>query len=105
MIITEFKKKPKHLTALVFEGGDVLIDDEVLILSGLKVGDDVSESQLETLKYKSEFTRAKSKALWLLDRRDYPKKEMIGKLKPDFDYDAACEAVEFLCESGLIDDR
>ena len=48
---------------------------------------------------------AKKRALWLLDKRDYSRHELIGKLTEKGYNDAAAEtAVERLVELGFVDD-
>ena len=48
---------------------------------------------------------AKKRALWLLDKRDYSRHELIGKLTEKGYTDAAAEAaVDRLAELGFVDD-
>lgn len=106
MRITEIKQARKHFFNIVFEEESVLLDKETVVKNGLKAGLELSEERLEELKYESEYTRAVSKAMWLLSRREYSKKEMFLRLKKDgFDVDASEQAVENLSEAGVIDDE
>lgn len=106
MKITEIKQARKHFFNIVFEEESVLLDKETVVKNGLKVGQEIDSERLEELKYDSEYTRAVSKAMWLLSRREYSKKEMFLRLKKDgFDADASSEAVESLSEAGVIDDE
>ena len=105
MLITDVKKAKKHLIDVEIDGDIYKIDEEAFIASRLFTGSEISEAGLAALMYKSDLIRAKNKALWLLSHRDYSKKEMLGKLKPDFDADAAAEAIELLSECGMIDDE
>lgn len=106
MTIIALKQAKKHQISVVFEEETLLLDKETVLKNGLKVGLSFTKEQIEQLKYDSELTRATSKAMWLLSRREYSKKEMFLRLKQDkFDEDAACEAVETLAEAGVIDDE
>lgn len=106
MKITEIKQARKHFFNIVFEEESVLLDKETVVKNGLKVGQEIDSERLEELKYDSEYTRAVSKAMWLLSRREYSKKEMFLRLKKDgFDADVSSEAVESLSEAGVIDDE
>lgn len=106
MKIVSLKQAKKHQIEVVFDEMSVFLDKETVLKSGLKIGVDLSEEDIESLKYESEKTRATSKALWLLSRREYSKKEMLSRLVKDgFDKSASAEAVEILVSSGVIDDE
>ena len=74
MTILELKQAKKHSIAVVFEQETVYLDKETVLKNGLKVGQTLTSERVEELKYDSELTRATSKALWLLSRREYSKK-------------------------------
>ena len=106
MKIVSLKQAKKHQIEVVFDEISVFLDKETVLKNGLKIGVDLSEDDIEVLKYESEKTRATSKALWLLGRREYSKKEMIMRLVKDgFDKSASAESVEILASSGVIDDE
>ena len=106
MKIVNLKQAKKHQIEVVFDEMSVFLDKETVLKNALKVGKDLSEPEIETLKYDSQKTRATSKALWLLGLREYSKKEMYLRLVKDgFDKDASSEVVETLADSGVIDDE
>ena len=107
MLITETQKQKKHLTKLVFSGGEeVLLDNDICLNYSLKPETQISEEELKKLKYESEYARAKSRALWYLDRADRTEKGMYEKLVgAGFDKKACAEVVGRFVEVGLIDDR
>lgn len=106
MTIIALKQAKKHQIEVVFEEESLFLDKETVLKNGLKVGQIFSAEQIEELKYSSKLTRATSKAMWLLGRREYSKKEMFFRLKQDkFDEDVASEAVETLADAGVIDDE
>lgn len=106
MKIVSLKQAKKHQIEVVFEDESLFLDKETVLKNGLKIGADLSEDDIEALKYESEKTRATSKALWLLSRREYSQKEMLSRLVKDgFDKTASAEAVEMLASSGVIDDE
>ncbi len=58
------------------------------------------------LKFQSDYVRAKSRALWYLDRMDYSEKGLYDKLVlKGFDKKAVSAVLAKLVELGLIDDR
>lgn len=106
MKITALKRQKKHLTLVCFENGEVLLDNDVCADYSLKPDTDVSQEGLKELLYQSEYIRAKSRALWYLDRADRTEKTMYKKLvDAGFDKKASAAAVARFCEVGLIDDR
>ena len=107
MLITEVQKQKKHLTKLVFEDGqEALLDNDICLNYSLKPETEIAEEELKKLKYESEYARAKSRALWYLDRADRTEKGMYEKLVgAGFDRKASAAVVGRFVEVGLIDDR
>ena len=107
MIITETQKQKKHLTKLIFEdGNDALLDNDICVNYSLKPETQITEEELARLMYESEYVRAKSRALWYLDRADRTEKGMYEKLVgAGFDKKASAAVVGRFVEVGLIDDR
>ena len=90
---------------------DVRIDRRVWEESSCGIGSSLSEEGLEALLARSRRARAKEKALFLLSRRDYSKKELFDRLSrergrrhPERD-EAAAETVQRMEELGLVDDE
>ena len=107
MLITKVQKQKKHLTKLVLEGGEeVLLDNDICLNYSLKPERQITEEELSKLRYESEYARAKSRALWYLDRADRTEKGMYEKLvTAGFDRKASAAVVGRFVEVGLIDDR
>lgn len=107
MIISEIKKDKKHLMKICFDNGqEVLLDKDTCINGALKVGVSIDAQKIESLKYDSQYFRAKSRALWYLDRLDYTEKALYTKLlRAGFDKRASAAVLARLVELGLVDDR
>ncbi len=107
MKVTALKRQKKHLTLVLFEdGGEILIDNDVCADFAVKSGCDIAPDKIEELLYCSEYARAKSRALWYLDRADRTEKAMFKKLTDaGFDKRASAAVIARFCEVGLIDDR
>lgn len=107
MQILSVKKDKLHLTRLSLSNGeDVLIDNDVCAEKCLKAGDALSETELCDLVFQSQYTRAKSRAVWYLDRKDRTSNELYKKLvEGGFDKRASAKVIARLTEVGLIDDR
>ena len=107
MTVTGIKPDKKHLTKLLLdEDFEILIDNDALMESGITVGYDLTDEDLKSLKYESDYRRAKSRALWYLDRMDYTEKALYEKLlKAGFSKKASAAVIARLCELGVVDDR
>lgn len=106
MYITDIKKERKMLSAVYVDGEFwAKIDNEILAQNKIKVGASLDETQLEQLKYDSEYKRAKEKSLYVLSFRDHSKKDLFNKLKKDYSTTVAQDAAARMEELGLINDE
>lgn len=107
MQIREIKKDKQHLTKLIFEDESVLLlDNDICAEEGIAVGADIDGESLKEYKAESDYRRAKSRAMWYLDRMDYTEKALYEKLiKAGFGAKASAKVLAKLCELGLVDDR
>ena len=104
MNITEIKVCRKNETKVVADGEEFLLDSDVVLTAALKVGMEIDRSVLINLKADSDFSRAKSRALWYLSRADHSKNALYKKLCRAYPASAADKAVARMEEMGLIND-
>jgi regulatory protein len=106
MQILNIQKDKLHLTKISLSNGEeVLIDNDVCRDNYLKKGDEISEEKLNDLVFQSQYQRAKSRAVWYLDRKDRTAKDLYNKLcLAGFDKKAVAKVIARLQEVGLIDD-
>lgn len=107
MIITDFKKDKLHLMRLFLsDGNEVLLDKDVFIEKCLKKGMEIENAYLEELIFESDYRRAKSRAIWYMDRADHTEKALYDKLiRAKFSKKASAKAIARLKEVGLLDDN
>ena len=107
MQILNIQKDKLHLTKISLSNGEeVLIDNDVCRDNYLKKGDEISEEKLNDLVFQSQYQRAKSRAVWYLDRKDRTAKDLYNKLcLAGFDKKAVAKVIARLQEVGLVDDR
>ncbi len=105
MIVTDIQKRRHRLTALFLDGQPILIDNETLLLSGIGVGQTISEQELSDLQERSQYNRAYEKALYLLEYRAHSRQELLTKILREYPPQATHAAVERVAELGLIDDE
>lgn len=107
MQILNIQKDKLHLMKISLSNGEeVFIDNDVCRENYLKKGDTLNEEKLNDLVFQSQFQRAKSRAVWYLDRKDRTAKDLYSKLcLAGFDKKAVAKVIARLIEVGLIDDR
>lgn len=107
MQITSVSKDKQHQLKVTFQNGDVmLVDADVCAENGIKVGLTLCDEEINSLKHTSDLRRAKSRALWYLDRMDYTEKKLFEKLlKAGFRKEICAETLAYLCEFSLVDDK
>ena len=104
MKVVNLQQKRKSLTAIVFDdGSELLVDSEIALIENIIIGSEIEN--IEKIIYKSDFKRAKSRALWYLSRGDLSEKSLFEKLvRAGFSETASRDAVERMKELGLVND-
>ncbi len=106
MKITEITPQKKHLTRIGFEDEKfILIDSDLCCTLCLKVGSVLEDEQVKEILHRSEYERAKSRALWHLDRSSHTERGIYDKLRrAGFSEQISAEVIARLCELYLLDD-
>lgn len=86
------------------EGEPSYLNSEIISKFNLKAGMTLPLSAWEQIKDESDFRRAKERALYLLDYRDYSFVDMFKKLRQNYDEELCCRVMEKLVELGVIND-
>lgn len=107
MIITALSRDKQHLTRITLsDGAEILIDNDVCVENSIYEGMETEPEFIKELKFSSDYKRAKSRALWYLDRMDYTEKALSEKLnKAGFSKRAVAAVMANLIEFGMVDDR
>ncbi len=106
MTVTDIKPARKSLSSVYIDGEYVMkLDTQVLYECCVKIGTTLDDDELKELIDKSDYKRAKERALWLLSGRDYSKKQLIDKIKKDSSPEVAAEVCERMEELGLVNDE
>lgn len=107
MELTAAEPRRRGLVQLFLDGeAAVKLDTQVFLQSGLKPGDQVSDQELFELIQASDARRAQEKALYLLEYRNYSKRELTEKIaRTAASREAAQAAAGRMEELGLVDDR
>lgn len=87
------------------EGDPAFINADIIAQFSLKNGVEIPESAWNEIVYANDFRKARERALYLLDYRDYSYIELFKKLENNYDEEICYDVVDSLVKVGLIDDR
>ena len=97
MLITAAEERKKGMTALYIDGEyAVSVDTLTLAASGFRTGSEIDGEELFELLEKSKISRAKEKALYLIEYHSRTRREIEEKLTPLFGEKASALAIERL---------
>lgn len=107
MIISKITPQKQHLNRVVFtDGSEISLDKDTCAENSLMADMVIDEETVQKLRFESDYLRAKSRALWYLDRMDYTEKKLFEKLvSKGFDKKACAQVLAKLVEIGLVNDR
>lgn len=97
--------KGKTLRVDLEENEPIFVNVDVAAEFHLKGGMELPESALNEIVRVNDIRRAKERALYLLDIRDYSYVEMFRKLEGSYPEDVCYEVLGRLAEMGCINDR
>ena len=104
--ITSIEKYKGSTMRVDFDEGEPLfINVDVLNEYHLQKDMTLPESAVLEIVHANDFRRAKERALYLLDERDYSYIELYKKLERNYDEDICLEVCNRLSEIGCINDR
>ncbi len=106
MVVTALKQGSPGRFCVEFDGGETLLSTlEAVTDARLFVGMELDEDAFEELRRSSSKALDRQKALELLSRRSYSRRELKDKLlRRGADEQRAEDCVAWLCERGYLDD-
>ncbi len=106
MKITSIEPFRGKTLKISFESGEpIFINSNIAAEYHLEKDIDIPQSGVEDIVRANDTRRAKERALYLLDNRDYSYAELFKKLAENYDEDICYEVLNRLAEIGCIDDR
>ena len=106
MIITEISKYKGSTMCVIFDDGErIYIHEKILSEYHLKEGINVPQEAVEEIVAANDYRRARERALYLLDARDYSFVELYQKLEKNYDEDICIRVCKNMAELRLINDR
>ena len=106
MKITEISKYKGSTMCVIFDSGQrIYIHEKILAEYHLREDMDVPEQAVEEITAAHDYRRARERALYLLDVRDYSFTEMYEKLEKNYSEEICISVCKSLAELGLINDR
>ena len=86
------------------EGETAFLNYEIVSAYGLRAGLDMPESAWEKIVFDNEFRKAKERALYLLDYRDYSYVELYKKLEKNYSEEICDAVMDKMLELGSMTD-
>lgn len=107
MKITSLKKyKGTTYEAELDYSRKIYLHIDIIADFGLRENDEIDDRRLREIIWASNFRRAYQRALYLLDYRDYSRKELCKKLIDTYKSEKLCTAVaDKLEDAGIINDE
>ena len=107
ILITEVsvqKNNPQRVNVYSEDGFLFSLDDAYALSRGIKAGRVLTPKETENLIMESQFSKARSKALDILSRKNITRHDLEKKLKEDYDVSVVTQVIEEMEELGYIDD-
>ena len=106
MKITEISKYKGSTMCIIFDIGErIYIHESILAEYNLREGMEIPPQAAEEITAANDFRKARERALYLLDGRDYSFTEMYEKLEQNYSEEICLNVCKNLAELHLIDDR
>lgn len=106
MKITEISKYKGSTMCVIFDDDSrIYIHEKILGSYNLKEGINVPEEAVEEIVAANDYRRARERALYLLDVRDYSFVELYQKLEKNYDEDICIKVCKNMAELRFINDR
>lgn len=99
------KNKGSRYTIYVDDDYWYILDYELIVLNGLRVGLECDEEFLEDLRKQAQRRKARERAFYLLEYRDHTRKELVDKLLKSVSLEIAEQTADRMEELGYLDDR
>lgn len=100
--IEKYKGRTMQLT--LSEGEPAFINADIVQRFNLKAGMSIPESAWVQILHDNTYRRARERAMYLLDVRDYSYSEMCKKLMNNYEKSICFEVTDELAEKGFIND-
>lgn len=97
--------KGNSMRVSLSDGSQIFIHKDVIADSGISAGTEISENAAEELVYMNDLRRAKERALYLVEARDYSYSMLFDKLEENYPEEICFEVCGWLKKIGVIDDR
>lgn len=106
MVITEISKYKGSTLCVLFDSGErIYINEKIAAEYSLKEGLNVPAAAAEEMTAANDLRRARERALYLLDARDYTFVELYKKLEKNYGSEICLKVCRNMAEMRLINDR
>jgi regulatory protein len=104
--IKQQKRRTNRVSIYIDGKYSFSLDYNTFVKSGIHLGDEIDEKEIDTLQLKDEYARALDYGYLLLSYRDRSEYELRQRLlEKDFHVDVVREVLKFFRDRNLLDDR
>lgn len=105
-LIIRISRSGRNYTVICDDGSEYVIDSDALRSSGLEPGDEVEQTVLEELAYRTAYKAARERALYTVGRREMCREGLIRLLtaKDGCTHEIASEVADEMEELGFINE-
>lgn len=105
MFINSITKYKGNTYEIIFDNGEkVYINNEIVLQFGLCSNMEIPFERLEDIIHADTLRKAKERALYLLDYKDYSYIQLYEKLETNYPQEICFEVLSKLVQLGLLDD-
>lgn len=106
MTIESVEKYKGETLCITFNTGKkIFLHRDIVNEYNLSPGVQLQKKQLDEVMYASELRRAKRRAMYLINERDYSYVELYRKLEKNYSEEVCSETVKHMAANGYINDR
>jgi len=104
--IKQQKRRTNRVSIYIDGKYSFSLDYNTFVKSGIHLGDEIDEKEIDTLQLKDEYARALDYGYLLLSYRDRSEYELRQRLlEKDFHVDVVRDVLKFFRDRNLLDDR
>lgn len=106
MLITSVEKYKGETFCVIIDGSKrIYLHRDIIERYGLNAGDETDDETLTRILYSSDLRRARRRAMYLINERDYSYIQLFEKLQKNYPEEICFKVCNYMASKGYINDR
>ncbi len=106
MIVSSVEKYKGDTYCVIIDGNKrVYLHRDIIVRFNIKQCVEIDNDTLTEILYASDLRRAKRRAMYLINERDYSYIQLFEKLENNYSEDICYEVVDYMAKKGYVNDR